>query len=99
MRCLRLLLPIVVMPVLVSSFGWMRSPTPDGQTLLFGSMSTHAMNEALFRNMPFDGVADFTPVALLAYVLIGFFTGHVARGWTSLALMMVFFGVGAAVTA
>lgn len=42
---------------------------PDGQTLLFGSMSTHAMNEALFRNMPFDGVADFTPVALLAYVL------------------------------
>ena len=42
---------------------------PDGYTLLVGSMSTHAMNEALFRNMPFDGVADFTPVALLAYVL------------------------------
>jgi dolichol-phosphate mannosyltransferase len=32
--------------------------------------------------------------ALLGYVLIGFFTGHVARGWTSLAMMMVFFGVG-----
>jgi dolichol-phosphate mannosyltransferase len=31
---------------------------------------------------------------LLLYVFIGFFTGHVARGWTSLALMMVFFGVG-----
>jgi tripartite-type tricarboxylate transporter receptor subunit TctC len=42
---------------------------PDGQTLLFGSMSTHAMNDALFRNMPFNGVEDFTPVSLLAYVL------------------------------
>ncbi len=42
---------------------------PDGYTLLFGSMSTHAMNGALFRNMPFDGVADFSPIALLGYVL------------------------------
>ena len=42
---------------------------PDGHALLFGSMSTHAMNDALFRNMPFDGAADFTPVALLAFVL------------------------------
>lgn len=31
---------------------------------------------------------------LLLYVAIGFVTGHVARGWTSLAMMMVFFGVG-----
>ncbi|MBW8269754.1 tripartite tricarboxylate transporter substrate binding protein [Caldovatus sp. SYSU G05006] len=42
---------------------------PDGHTILFGSMSTHAMNPALMPNMPFDGVEDFTPVALLAYVL------------------------------
>lgn len=42
---------------------------PDGQTLLIGSMSTHAMNDALFSNMPFNGAEDFTPVALLAYVL------------------------------
>ncbi|KAA2213555.1 Bug family tripartite tricarboxylate transporter substrate binding protein [Teichococcus oryzae] len=42
---------------------------PDGYTLLFGSMSTHAMNDALFSNMPFNGVDDFTPIALLAYVL------------------------------
>ncbi len=42
---------------------------PDGQTLLVGSMSTHAMNDALFGNMPFNGAEDFTPVALLAYVL------------------------------
>ena len=41
---------------------------PDGYTLLFGSMSTHAMNEALFSSMPFNGVEDFTPVSLLAFV-------------------------------
>ncbi len=42
--------------------------TPDGYTLLFGSMSTHAMNEALFSSMPFNGVDDFTPISLLAFV-------------------------------
>jgi tripartite-type tricarboxylate transporter receptor subunit TctC len=42
---------------------------PDGHTLLFGSMSTHAMNGALIRDMPFDGAEDFTAISLLAYVL------------------------------
>lgn len=41
---------------------------PDGYTLLFGSMSTHAINPALDTNMRFKGVEDFTPLALLAYV-------------------------------
>jgi len=42
---------------------------PDGYTLLFGSMSTHAMNDALFRNMPFNGVDDFTAISMLAFAL------------------------------
>lgn len=41
---------------------------PDGYTLLMGSMSTHAMNQALFPKMPFHGVNDFSPIALVAYV-------------------------------
>ena len=41
---------------------------PDGYTLLVGSMSTHAMNPALMP-MPFKGVEDFTPIALLANVI------------------------------
>ena len=41
---------------------------PDGYTLLFGSMSTHAINPAMNPSMPFRGVEDFTPIALLAYV-------------------------------
>lgn len=42
---------------------------PDGYTLLVGSMSTHAMNPALMPAMPFKGVEDFTPIALMAYVV------------------------------
>ncbi len=42
---------------------------PDGHTILFGSMSTHAMNHALMRTMPFDGVADFTPLAMLGFAV------------------------------
>jgi tripartite-type tricarboxylate transporter receptor subunit TctC len=41
---------------------------PDGYTLLIGSMSTHTMNQALYSNMPFDGVKDFTPIAEVALV-------------------------------
>jgi tripartite-type tricarboxylate transporter receptor subunit TctC len=41
---------------------------PDGYTLLVGSMSTHTMNQALYTNMPFDGVKDFSPIAELALV-------------------------------
>src|SRR5215467_11826933 len=40
----------------------------DGYTLLFNTMSVHTMNHALFRTMPFDGVKDFAPIGLLAYV-------------------------------
>ena len=41
---------------------------PDGYTLLFGSMSTHVINPAIMANMPFKGVDDFTPIAMLALV-------------------------------
>ena len=41
---------------------------PDGYTLLFGSMSTHVINPGIMANMPFKGVDDFTPIALLALV-------------------------------
>ncbi len=41
---------------------------PDGYTLLFNTMSVHTMNHALFAAMPFDGLDDFSPITLLAYV-------------------------------
>jgi tripartite-type tricarboxylate transporter receptor subunit TctC len=42
---------------------------PDGYTLLVGLMNTHVVNQALYPKMPFDGVADFTPIAMLAVVV------------------------------
>ena len=41
---------------------------PDGYTFLFNTMSVHTMNQALFPSMPFDGVGDFSPITMLAYV-------------------------------
>lgn len=41
---------------------------PDGYTFLFNTMSVHTMNHALFAAMPFEGVNDFSPITLLAYV-------------------------------
>ncbi len=38
---------------------------PDGHTLVLGTSGTHAINPALYRKMPFDVEADFTPVATL----------------------------------
>lgn len=37
---------------------------PDGHTLLMASASTHGANPAVFRDLPYDAVADFAPIAL-----------------------------------
>ena len=39
---------------------------PDGYTLFGGTISTHAINAALYRNLAYDPVKDFEPVALVA---------------------------------
>lgn len=38
---------------------------PDGYTLMYGAMSTHAMNQWLYPKMTFDPVRDFDPVCLM----------------------------------
>lgn len=42
---------------------------PDGYTLLVNLMNPHVVNQALYRNLPFNGVEDFTPIAMLAAVI------------------------------
>jgi len=42
-----------------------KSP-PDGYTLVTGTNSTHATNVSLFRNIPYDPIKDFEPVAFLS---------------------------------
>jgi tripartite-type tricarboxylate transporter receptor subunit TctC len=39
---------------------------PDGHTLVVASMGSHATNAALYKDLPFDPVRDFTPVTLIA---------------------------------
>ena len=41
---------------------------PDGYTLLVDLMNPHVANPVLYSNLPFRGVDDFTPIALLGYV-------------------------------
>lgn len=39
--------------------------TPDGYTVLIGSITTHAVNPALYTKLNFDPIKDFTPVSLV----------------------------------
>jgi tripartite-type tricarboxylate transporter receptor subunit TctC len=36
----------------------------DGYTLLFANISTHGVNPAIYRKLPYDAVRDFAPVVL-----------------------------------
>jgi tripartite-type tricarboxylate transporter receptor subunit TctC len=42
--------------------------TPDGHTILMGTVATHALNPALYKKMPYHPVTSFAPVSLLAIV-------------------------------
>jgi len=42
-----------------------KSP-PDGYTILMGTTSTHAVGPAVNPKLPFDNIADFSPVTLVA---------------------------------
>jgi tripartite-type tricarboxylate transporter receptor subunit TctC len=41
---------------------------PDGHTLVLGTNQTHATNQSLLKNCPYDAVKDFAPVAGLATI-------------------------------
>jgi tripartite-type tricarboxylate transporter receptor subunit TctC len=41
---------------------------PDGHTLVMGAIATHAINPALYRNFPYDPIADFRHIALIVQV-------------------------------
>ena len=41
---------------------------PDGHTLVLGTNQTHATNQSLLKNCPYDAVRDFAPVAGLAVI-------------------------------
>ncbi|GAA0497148.1 MULTISPECIES: tripartite tricarboxylate transporter substrate binding protein [Pigmentiphaga] len=44
---------------------------PDGYTILMGTMGTHAINQTLYRSLPFDPIKDFAPVTqVVSYPLM-----------------------------
>jgi tripartite-type tricarboxylate transporter receptor subunit TctC len=38
---------------------------PDGYTILLATIGTHAINQTLFKHLPFDPIKDFEPVSLV----------------------------------
>jgi tripartite-type tricarboxylate transporter receptor subunit TctC len=41
---------------------------PDGYTLFMGSVGPLAINASLYKNMPYDNLRDFSPIALVVHV-------------------------------
>ena len=39
---------------------------PDGYTLCVGTISSHAINAAVYARMPYDNLRDFTPIAMVS---------------------------------
>ncbi|MEA2928911.1 MAG: hypothetical protein QOG38_1339 [Hyphomicrobiales bacterium] len=42
------------------------SAKPDGYTLLFGTVGTHAYNQTIYKKRRYDAINDFTPVTLFS---------------------------------
>lgn len=42
---------------------------PDGYTLMMATVGTHGINPSLYRNLPYDAMADFEPICLVASTL------------------------------
>ena len=42
--------------------------TPDGYTIMGGTISTHAINASLYKDLPYDPVKDFVAITLIARV-------------------------------
>ena len=41
---------------------------PDGYTIMGGTISTHAINASLYKDLQYDPVKDFVPITLIARV-------------------------------
>jgi tripartite-type tricarboxylate transporter receptor subunit TctC len=48
--------------------GTVARATPDGYTILMGTVATHALNPLILAQSPYDPVKDFAPISLLIVV-------------------------------
>jgi len=49
---------------------------PDGYTLFYGTNGTHAINQSLYRSLPFDPVKDFAPVSRMTQIAAMLFVNN-----------------------
>jgi tripartite-type tricarboxylate transporter receptor subunit TctC len=71
------LAPVLGQPVIVENkpgaagavgAGFVAKSRPDGYTLLGGTISTHAINAGLYKDLPYDPVKDFEPITLVGFI-------------------------------
>ena len=69
--------PVLGQPVVVENkpgaagavgAGFVAKSKPDGYTLLGGTISTHAINASLYKDLPYDPIEDFEPVTLVGFI-------------------------------
>jgi tripartite-type tricarboxylate transporter receptor subunit TctC len=48
--------------------GYVKNAKPDGYTLLGGTISTHAINASLYKDLPYDPIKDFEPITLVGFI-------------------------------
>jgi tripartite-type tricarboxylate transporter receptor subunit TctC len=48
--------------------GYVAKSKADGYTLLGGTISTHAINASLYKDLPYDPIKDFEPVTLVGFI-------------------------------
>ena len=48
--------------------GFVAKSKPDGYTLFGGTISTHAINAGLYKDLPYDAVKDFDPITLVGFI-------------------------------
>jgi tripartite-type tricarboxylate transporter receptor subunit TctC len=47
--------------------GFVAKQSPDGYTLWLQDMTSHAINQSLYRSLPYHPINDFSPITLVAY--------------------------------
>lgn len=47
--------------------GQVKAAPPDGYTLLLTSNTTHSVNPHIFKSLPYDPIADFTPIGGIGF--------------------------------
>ena len=48
----------------------------DGYTLMFATSATHGIAKFMYKDLPYDPIADFAPVGLIGNVTVGVFAGQ-----------------------